>query len=337
MPLKFLLFAILGALSLISHAAGGDLLKRDDVQAFIASMVAKHGFEPRELDSIFDRVRISSSILEAIAKPAEALPWHRYRNIFLRPDRVRSGVEFWREHAAALKRAEETYGVSQAVIVAIIGVETRYGRSQGQHKVIDSLVTLAFEYPKRADFFRGELEQFLLLTREQGVDPHGIKGSYAGAMGIPQFISSSYRRYAVDFDIDGLTDIWANPNDAIGSVANYFREHGWRAGGLVTLPVGAPEGEVEALIGEGPEPVVPMERFEQMGIKTPIQVPAGEKAKLLELEGEKGREYWLEFWNFYVITRYNNSPLYAMAVFQLAEQIRTAHDDAVAQFHGDRH
>ncbi|MGH8247042.1 MAG: lytic murein transglycosylase B [Gammaproteobacteria bacterium] len=336
MPLKFLLFAILGSLSIAARAAEGDLLKRDDVRAFISTMVERHGFDARELDSVFDRVRISGSILEAIAKPAEALPWHRYRSIFVRPDRVRSGVEFWRRHAVALRRAEETYGVSQAVIVAIIGVETRYGRSQGQHKVIDSLVTLAFEYPKRADFFRGELEQFLLLTREQGVDPHAIRGSYAGAMGIPQFISSSYRHYAVDFDIDGLTDIWDNPTDAIGSVANYFREHGWLAGGLVTLPIGAPDGEVEGLIGEGLEPITPMEIFEQMGIETPIKVPGGEKAKLLELEGENGKEYWLGFWNFYVITRYNNSLLYAMAVFQLAEQIRTAHGDAIALIKGDR-
>lgn len=334
--MKFLFFAILGSLSIVAHSAGGDVLKRDDVRAFISSMVAKHGFDARELDLIFDRVRISSGILEAIEKPAEALPWHRYRNIFIRPDRVRSGVQFWREHADTLKRAEQTYGVSQAVIVAIIGVETRYGRSKGQHKVIDSLVTLAFEYPKRADFFRGELEQFLLLTREQGVDPHAIKGSYAGAMGIPQFISSSFRRYAVDFDIDGLTDIWDNPIDAIGSVANYFRAHGWLAGGLVTLPVRAPDGAVEPLIGEGLEPDVPMDRFTQMGIQAPIKVPGQEKAKLLALEGEKGKEYWLGFWNFYVITRYNQSPLYAMAVFQLAEEIRTARGDAIALFNGDR-
>ena len=293
-------------------------------------MVEKHGFEARELASLFGRVRTSRDVIVAVSKPAEALPWHRYRQMFVQPDRIRAGVEFWHQNQPALARAEEVYGVSQAIIVAVIGVETRYGRSRGRHKVIDALATLAFNYPKRGGFFRGELEEFLLLTREQNVDPFRITGSYAGAMGIPQFISSSYRRYAVDFDVDGLADIWENPTDAIGSVANYFREHGWLAGGLVTLPARAPAGGLDALLTEDLEPVMRMEHFEQTGIQTPIKVPAQERAKLLALDGEDGTEYWLGFWNFYVITRYNHSALYAMAVYQLAERIRAAYGNGNA-------
>ncbi len=204
--------------------AGSDLLEREAVNSFIENMVAKHGYDGAQLNALFSKVTLSGKIIAAISKPAEALPWYQYRAIFLKPDRIHSGVTFWHEHKAQLQRAEQQYGVPVEVIVAIIGVETRYGRNTGSFKVLNALSTLAFDYPKRSPFFTRELEHYLLLTREQDIDPLTLKGSYAGAMGIPQFISSSYRAYAVDFDGDGVTDIWRNPTDAIGSVGNYFQE-----------------------------------------------------------------------------------------------------------------
>jgi membrane-bound lytic murein transglycosylase B len=303
-----------------SQSPAADLLERDDVRGFVAGMVERHGFDADRLREILRGVHFSDSVLKAIAKPAEALPWYKYREIFIKPDRVAQGVQFWKENRAALDRAHRAYGVPEEMIVAIIGVETRYGRNTGQFKVIDSLATLAFEYPARSSFFMSELEQYLLLTREQGFDPHSLKGSYAGAMGIPQFISSSYRNFAVDFDIDGVTDIWNSPDDAIGSVANYFHSHGWVKGGIVALPAEAAGTAPEP--APGLEPDLALEDLDRIGIRPAIPVPSGEKMKLLSLELESGREYWLGLRNFYVITRYNRSPLYAMAVYRLAGLIR---------------
>jgi membrane-bound lytic murein transglycosylase B len=319
---------ILAGLLACTPCSAADLLEREDVRGFIADMQARHGFETEALNSVFREVRLSDSVIKAITKPAEALPWYKYREIFVKPDRVELGLRFWKENREALARARGAYGVPEEFIVAIIGVETRYGKNAGGFKVIDALATLAFDYPPRAEFFRGELEQYLLLTREQGFDPLSLKGSYAGAMGIPQFISSSYRNYAVDFDIDGVTDIWGNPDDAIGSVANYFHRHGWRKGGLVALPADAVNGAAPAP-APGLEPDVPVSELGPMGLRPALPLPDGEKVKLLALEAESGTEYWLGFRNFYVITRYNRSPLYAMAVYQLAQLIRERQAEAL--------
>lgn len=310
----------------LSVQAGAETLDQAQVKAFIADMVARHDFDARRLEALLGQVRISESVLKAMSRPAETLPWYRYRTIFLQPDRIRLGVEFWKNNAAALDRAWQQYGVPPEIITAILGVETRYGKSTGTYRVIDSLATLAFDYPARADFFRGELEQFLLLTREQKVDPATVTGSYAGAMGIPQFISSSYRKYAVDFDADGRSDLWNDAADAIGSVANYFREHGWLSGGLVTLPVQVSGHAWTDALGGDLEPDLTPDKLAQLGIQTPIKLPADSEAKLLALEQQDGNEYWLGFRNFYVITRYNHSPLYAMAVYQLAQEIRADYD-----------
>ena len=226
-----------------------------------------------------------------------------------------------KENRLVLDKAEKAYGVPREIITAIIGVETRYGRNTGRYKVIDSLVTLAFHYPKRAGFFRSELEQFLLLTREQGLDPLEVTGSYAGAMGISQFISSSYRNYAVDFDIDGKTDIWNNPSDAIGSVANYFKMHGWKPGKQIAFRARA-EGDqyLQELDGD----LLPDKKVRDLaeyGIYPVTPVNPDTMVKLLRFETREGDELWLGLQNFYVITRYNHSPLYAMAVFQLAMEI----------------
>ena len=308
--------------ALLPAGARATLTERSDVQDFMRSMAERHGFTETELQATFREARILDDVLKAISRPAEALPWHQYREIFVQPDRVDLGVAFWQEHEAALERARSTYGVPPEIIVAIIGVETRYGKNIGRYKVLDSLATLAFDYPKRGAFFMGELEQYLLLTREQGLSAHDVRGSYAGAMGIPQFISSSYRRFAVDFDVDGATDIWENPVDAIGSVGNYFHEHGWLKGGLIALPAEVEEGAAAALRTDGLEPSLDGESLEEQGVRPAIPLPPGEKVKLLELDAEFGKEYWLAFWNFYVITRYNHSALYAMAVYRLAELIR---------------
>ena len=322
MPARSRLSLLLAGVLACSLCSAADFAEREDVRAFINGMVTRHGFEAERLREAFHGVEVSESVLRAISKPAEALPWYKYREIFLKPDRVEQGVRFWNENRAALERARSAYGVPEEFIVAIIGVETRYGKNAGDYKVIDSLATLAFDYPPRAEFFRGELEQYLLLAREQGFDPRSLKGSYAGAMGIPQFISSSYRRFAVDFDVDGVTDIWGNPQDAIGSVANYFHNHGWQKGGLVALPAGQVGGGAAVQPGTGLEPDLTAADLEAMGIRPALPVPPGTKVKLVALETESGPEYWLGFQNFYVITRYNRSPLYAMAVTQLAQMIR---------------
>lgn len=311
-----LLFVVSG---INTHAS---IIERDDVKAFINSMVVEHGFELDGLNAVFKRIKLSETIVKAISRPAEALPWYKYRPIFLKSKRINLGVEFWKEHKTELAKAESQYGVPAEIIVSIIGVETRYGRNVGKYKVINSLATLAFNYPKRAEFFKNELQQYLLLVREQGVDPHAVKGSYAGAMGIPQFISSSYRRYAVDFDNDGLIDIWKNPIDAIGSVANYFKVHGWKADRLIAKPAHIKGMKYVQLLTNELKPEIPIDELVGFGITVENDFPAGEKVKLLELENENGGEYWLGFENFYVITRYNHSLLYAMAVYQLAMEIR---------------
>lgn len=316
--------------------ATDSLLQRADVRQFIAEVAQRQQIPPQEISAVLSRARLSSQIVAAISRPAEALPWHRYRQLFLQADRIQGGAQFWRENATALERANAMYGVPAEIMVAIIGVETRYGSNAGGYRVLDALATLAFDYPERAPFFRGELEQFLLLAREQKLDPLSLKGSYAGAMGTPQFIASSFRRFAVDFDSDGRIDIWNSNADAIGSVGNYFKEHGWQSGGLVALPLALDVAPVAALLSDELEPGLTPGTLAQGGIESPVPIPADNKVKLLALEMESGREHWLGFWNFYVITRYNHSVHYAMAVYQLAEDIRAAHDAEAATAHAGK-
>ena len=313
---------ITGFVLLFLSQAEAELLQRAEVAAFVRDMVTEYDYDADELNDVLGRVQLSEKVIAAITRPAEALPWHRYRSIFIKPSRVRGGVEFWRRHLAQLEHAGELYGVPIEIMVAVIGVETRYGNNTGGFKVINSLSTLAFDYPKRSKFFTGELKHYFLLTREQSLDPHTLKGSYAGAMGIPQFIPSSYRAYAVDFDKDGLIDIWENPADAIGSVGNYFKLHGWREGAGITAPATIPETDISALLTKGLELKLNMEDMAAGGVTAEDDIDPAEKVKMLQLENKDGYEYWLARHNFYVITRYNHSALYAMAVYQLAEAIR---------------
>jgi len=296
-------------------------------ERFEQEMVSQHNFDAKEVHRLLDQARIRKPILEAIARPAEkTLNWGEYRKIFLTKDRIRGGLKFWRENAETLEKAAAEYGVPPQVIVAIIGVETRYGRHTGRYPVLDALYTLGFHYPKRGKFFRSELSHFLRLAREENLDATEPMGSYAGAMGRPQFISSSYRAYAVDFDADGKRDIWNNNADVIGSVANYFAKHGWKAGAPVTQRVQGVNGDHQAIIEAGYKPHTTVGRLQEAGVKLQKPLPMDRKTSLLAMETDQETQHWLGLHNFYVITRYNHSPLYAMAVFQLSEAIRLLHE-----------
>ena len=305
---------------------------RDDVRVFIERLAAEHDFNQAELLGLMRRVNKQSAVLQAIAKPAEReLSWREYRKIFIQPQRIQQGGEFWRQHAASLAKAEQEYGVPPELVVAIIGVETRYGKYTGKYPVLDSLVTLAFDGERRQAFFRRELEAFLLLARDEKVDPFSINGSYAGAMGIPQFIASSYRSYAVDFDGDGRRDLWNNPVDAIGSVANYFKRHGWRNGEAIVSRAqfnnaNADIATLESLaVGrdrKGLKPKQTYATFINAGLVAEPALPTDSLVTLIKFADTEQDEYWLGAKNFYVITRYNHSAMYAMAVYQLAQLIK---------------
>jgi len=304
---------------LLSSAA----LANTDEQAFIDKMVKEHQFDAAEISSLLNQAKKQQSIIDAMSRPAEKrLNWGQYRKIFITDKRIKGGMTFWKENQAILEQAEKTYGVPAQIITAIVGVETYYGRITGKYSVLDSLYTLGFHYPPRAKFFRSELEEFLQLAREEGVSPTEPLGSYAGAMGRPQFISSSFRAYAVDFDKDGKRDIWENNADVIGSVANYFKRHGWKAGEPVAqLVTGAKKGFDEE-IKAGYKPSLDVKALIDKGIILGSSLDKDAKVALLEMESDDGNEYWVASPNFYAITRYNHSPLYAMAVFQLSEAIR---------------
>lgn len=299
-----------------------DYLGNQGTQDFINEMVKKHQFERSQLQAIFKQAQKKDSILKAISRPAEKrLAWRGYRKIFLTEDRVTKGKAFIKKYQAKFDRAEEAYGVPAHIVAAIIGVETKYGLNKGSYRVLDALSTLAFDYPPRSKFFKSELEQVLLLAKEQGFKALDLKGSYAGAMGYGQFIPSSYRHYAVDFDGDDIADILNNPVDAIGSVANYFKMHKWQENQPVTFQVKVKGSAYKALMNNKLKPKNTLAEIKATGIEIPEQYELSQVAKLQELQGEGGPEYWVTLHNFYVITRYNHSHLYAMAVFQLAQAL----------------
>lgn len=302
-----------------------DYRQHPEAQKFMDEMVSKNGFKRAELEQWLAKAEKKQAILDAISRPAEqSKTWKEYRPIFLVPLRVENGVKFWRENREHLARAEKEYGVPAEMIVSIIGVETNYGRNTGNYNVIDALSTLAFDYPPRSPFFRSELENYFLLMRDQKHNPIEFKGSYAGAMGLGQFMPSSYRKWAVDFSGDGFTDIWKNPEDAIGSVANYFKAHGWQTGEQVT--VGAhltgdiPPNQFNSIA----TPDTTVDEWRQRGINPIAWIPPTTKVIAIQFDGSNGLEYWFGLQNFYVITRYNRSPMYAMAVYQLSQSIKLA-------------
>jgi len=301
---------------------GQALARRPDVQAFIREMVAQHGFNARQLQATFSQAHAQPSIIAAMSKPAEAKPWYAYREIFVNPKRIQGGVAFWQANAAALADAERTYGVPAEIVVAIIGVETQYGGNMGKYRVLEALATLAFDYPRRAAYFRKELENFLVMTRAEGIDPLTPRGSYAGAMGYGQFMPGSFQSFAVDFDGDGRRDLWRNPRDAIGSVANYFKKNGWRTGEPVAVPAQVSGNRYPGLVSRQlSQPKTRVADLQAQGVTPTEPVSGSQPAMLLEYVGRNGPEYWLGFDNFYVITRYNRSQLYALAVYQLSQAI----------------
>ncbi len=322
MKLASLLLVTLSAINLFSiQNAHAEIADTEAVNRFIASMVSRHGFSEAELKQQFQGVEIQQSILDAMAKPAEAKPWFQYREIFMTEARINGGVQFWRDNEAALQAVQQQYGVPAEIIIAIIGVESKYGANTGKYRVIDALATLGFAHPTRSEFFLKELESFLLLSRKDGIDPLLPTGSYAGAMGMPQFMPSSFQSYAVDFDHDGKRDIWKDPVDAIASVANYFVHNQWQTGAAVAYPVSAIGESYRQALAKGVKPDTSVAKLRALQIEIPQQLANSETVKLLSFALAEGEELWLGLHNFYVITRYNHSPLYAMAVYQLSQAI----------------
>ena len=301
--------------------------ERPEVQAFIRQMVERHGFVERELVYLFSRVRRADPVLAAIQLPAEkSRSWQDYRATFLEESRVATGAAFWRTHRKTLERAQREYGVPAQYVVAILGVETFYGRHTGRWRVVDALSTLAFDYPPRAEFFRGELEHYLLLARDSGVDVFSVRGSYAGAIGMPQFMPGSTRRYAVDFDRDGAVDLRRNAADAIGSVANFLKQHGWRRGGGVLLEARVSGDGYKRYADGALEPRYSLGELMRAGVQidNPKPPPEAERALLLELQTpEQPSDFRVGLHNFHVLTRYNRSAFYAAAVADLAQVLRS--------------
>lgn len=328
---------VVAALSMISTLGHTEESRKygDNVQAqeFIATMVKDHDLDPLDMQLLFAEATYKQSIVDAMNRPAERVKeWKDYRKIFVTEKRLRQGVEFWQEHRLTLEKAQADYGVPVEIIVAILGVETYYGRMTGSYRVIDALSTLAFDYPKRSAFFTRELENFLLLSREQDLNPLNLTGSYAGAMGYGQFMPSSYRAYAVDYSGDGVADIWNNPIDAIGSIANYFARHGWETGAPIATRARINGQYNQDIVNKAIKPELTLAALEQQGFTPVAPAMANEnltaevlspetKAIPLKLQGKSGVEFWLGLHNFYVITRYNTSFRYAMAVTQLSEQL----------------
>ena len=292
--------------------------------AFIADMVTRHGFGQDELEALLDTARLQPSILKAISVPISSVPWYEYRPRFINPKRIAEGIAFCNQHAVTLSHAHKVTGVPEKIIAGIIGIETLYGTRTGQYRVLDALTTLAFNYPRRADFFKGELENYLLLMREQGPDLINLKGSYAGAIGIPQFMPGSYRQYAVDFDGDGKKDLSQSVADAIGSIGHYLGAHGWTAGQEAVIRARVEGDGYRQVLEAGIKPSLTIAELKKLGI-IPLQVVADDQpAALFMLETKAEPEYWLGLNNFYVITRYNRSVYYAMSVLQLADALDTA-------------
>jgi membrane-bound lytic murein transglycosylase B len=324
-PVRAIFFWLaLGGLAPRAHAL--NLVDYPDLSPFIQEMVTRHGFSEKALTAVFENVQLKNDVVRAIERPREATAWHEYKKTFLDEPHVRDGVRFWKTHQTTLDRAERKFGVPTPIVLGILGIETHYGRGRLDYRVIDALTTLTLNYPPRSDFFKSELEEFLLLSRELKRDPLSVRGSYAGAIGIPQFIPSSYRRYAVDFDGDGVVNLVDSPADAIGSVANFLKRHGWQANQPV-FDEAHLEGTLYFWIEKlGVKPALTLQELSAYGIAPRQPADPTRRAALVSFESEDGPFYRLTYDNFYAITRYNRSKRYAMAVTELAAQIKHRFD-----------
>ena len=317
-----------------AHSAapfGGDFADNQAANAFIDNMVAKHGFDRQQLHDILGQAKKLDWVIRLmdrqaptpVTTPTQPVgpngAWLRYRNKFITPDNVPNGVAFWNQYQKELQRAQQVYGVPPEIIVGIIGVETRWGRVMGKTRILDALATLAFSYPRRAEYFSSELETFLLMANEEGDDPLDLRGSYAGAMGYGQFMPSAFKQYAVDFNGDGHINLW-DPVDAIGSVAHYFQAHGWQPGGTVAVPA---QGQAPGL-KNGFNTQYSVFSLTASGLSPSVRLNPEQKVSLLRLDMGTTYQYWYGLPNFYAITRYNHSTHYAMAVWQLGEAVRDA-------------
>lgn len=324
--LLFSLLSLFGLLPFLGVAplALAQTAPQPALEAFIEEMVQKHQFRAGQLRQLFAQVQPRPAVIRAMTAPRTARPWHEFRLPYINTQRIEGGVRFWQQHAGVVARAAREYGVPEEVIVATIGVETVYGRVTGSFKVLEALSMLAFHYPPRAEFFRRELEEYLLLTREAGLDPLAVRGSSAGAIGIPQFLPSSYRKFAVDFDGDGKRDLMGTPADAIGSVANYYKTFGWRAGEGTVVEAEANASAVAAAMSGDIKPQLRVGELRRRGVVPLAQVNDDAEAALFVVEAEDGLRYWLGLNNFYVVTRYNRSVNYALVVLELARELRAA-------------
>jgi membrane-bound lytic murein transglycosylase B len=315
-------------IALLTASAPAPAEPHPGAAAFVDRAASEHGFDPAEVTALLQEARYQQSIVDAMKRPAESKPWFEYRPIFLTDRRIRGGVKFWRENRELIDRAANEFGVEPHFIVSIIGVETFYGRITGSYRVLDALATLGFYYPSelardRSGFFSGELLEFMKLGEEEHLPLTEVTGSYAGAMGMGQFIPSSYRAYAVDFDADGRRDLWRSTPDAVASVANYLHRHGWKTGDPVASRA-VINGTVDSgfLANGSYKPAHTLHELAERGFEVGPGLDAQRRAAVLELQERDEPSYWFTFDNFYVITRYNRSPLYAMAVWQLAGEIR---------------
>ena len=305
------------------RAAAALDIHREDVDGFIDEVAARDSIPKRQLRRLLKAAHSQPAIIEAMDRPAEkAKPWFEYRPIFLTERRIKEGTDFWIAHRQELDRASVRSGVAPEYIAAIVGVETYYGRMTGSYRVLDALSTLAFDYPARAKFFRDELEQFILLSRDLGLDPLTVKGSYAGAMGAPQFMPSNYRRYAIDANADGRIDLWNNWADVCASVGNYLKEHGWNAGEPVLSEAAVDADKSADLDGHKLALDDTVETLQAKGVTFDNALPPDAKALLIAADEPDGVHWRVGYNNFYVITRYNHSALYAMAVYELAAAVK---------------
>lgn len=326
MPISKQLLALL-LLAITPLASAATTPTYEQLQQQFIEKQQQQGFTAKEVTQFLANAHKNQQVLDAIAKPWEAKPWYQYYPLFLTDERLQAGLNFWQQHQEAINRAAKQYQIEPEIIVAIIGIETFYGKFLGNYPVVDALYTLGFYYPPRADFFRSELGKLMVLLRQEQLDGSSLNGSYAGAMGFGQFIPSSYLAYAVDFDHDGKRDLVGSAVDAIGSVANYFHQHGWQQGQAVAVPLNV-TGQPAAHIWQ------PQDKLTQtaadilapnVALAQSMDLDISQPAMLIQLQQAEANEYWLGLKNFYVITRYNRSPLYAMVVYQFSQQLRQHH------------